>query len=82
MAKRKVSANLNTHFTEIVQEEAATLGMSIEDVANKAGLSKATIYRGFNDPSAMRVVTIEKIAQALAIPVIAFWGVPFDRREA
>lgn len=42
-------------------------GMTVEDLSNSTGLTKATIYRRFKNPNEITIEEVDRIANTLAM---------------
>ena len=71
---KKNQTQLEANFHQRFEQARAAKGLTVEDVAAQAGVSKVTIYRVCNGPSQSKVETIDKIAAVLGVPTTYFWG--------
>lgn len=70
--KKDTRHPIEIHFQATLDEARAKLGLTLEAVAQRAGLGRVTVYRAIHGPLGMRIGTMLKIAAAVELDPVAF----------
>lgn len=67
-------SDLDDNFVHVFTQARSMKGWNMQDFYDQSGMHPSTIHRAMKNPSAMKIQTLEFIADVLGIHPTAFWG--------